>query len=345
MKKRLILSLIGFLVMGTSAHAGWKLPLTVEGGTVSTNAGIGVEAGASNGYDAGRDVPVPEDTSTITASFSHPEWGVVVAGKSLVDFYQEIKGEEYPAEWAMDVDTTVSGSHTVSWKLPENMPKGLNLLLYPPTGSKVDMMTTSTYTFTPSSSNRFAIQASLEGTTPPLSPSITKVTPQDSSLLVEWSGSDPDIAGYKIHFGSSSGSYERTIDLKDAANLTIKKLTNGTTYYVSVTAYNQNGYESSYSTEAQGTPLASVLYYAVSGTVKDSRRNGVSGVTVTVSTDPPVQVATDTNGNYTLSNLLPGKYSITASKGERDRFSPSSKEVNITSKDVTGADFKYRGRR
>lgn len=339
-----LLSLALTLILAASAQAGWKVPITVTSGSVTANAAIGMESGASSGYDAGRDVPTLDDASTIVAFFSHPEWGVTVAGSSLANFYQEIKGESYPAEWAMDVETTLTSSHTVTWTLPENLTKGLSLYLYPPSGARVDMLTTNSYTFTPSSSTKFTMQASLEGATPPLAPTIAKVTAQDSSLLVEWAGNDSDTAGYKVHFGQNSGSYERSIDVKDAENLTIKRLTNGTTYYVSVTAYNNNGYESSYSTEAQGTPSAPVLYYAISGTVKDMKGNGVSGATVAISDDSTVQAVTDAGGNYTLGNLLPGKYRLAASKGQRDRFSPSSKEVNITSKDVTGVDFKYRGR-
>lgn len=341
---RHLLTLTLSLTLASSAHAGWKVPLTVTSGGVTANAAIGMEAGASNGYDAGRDVPVPEDTSTITAYFSHPEWGVVVAGKSLVDFYQEIKGEEYPAEWGMEIDTTLSGSHAISWKLPENMPKGLNLLLYPSSGGKVDMLTTSSCAFTPSSSNTFTIQASLTGTTPPLSPSITKVTPQDSSLLVEWTGNDPDAAGYKIHFGQNSGSYERTIDVKDATNLTIKRLSNGTTYYVAVTAYNKTGTESSYSAEFQGIPSAPVKYHSVSGKVKDQRGSAVSGVTITISTDPAIQGVTDINGDYTLSNVPEGTYTVTPARDRRDRFSPRERKVNLN-KDTGGVDFTLRGRR
>lgn len=66
------------------------MPLTVTAGGVTASAAIGMENGATNGYDPGRDVPVPEDASTITAYFSHSEWGVKVAGKSLTSFYQDI---------------------------------------------------------------------------------------------------------------------------------------------------------------------------------------------------------------------------------------------------------------
>lgn len=336
-----LLALSLTLTLASSVHADWKLPIKVESGGVTVNAGIGMEAGASNGYDPGRDVPVPDDADTLVAGFSHPEWGVTVAGTSLSDFYQEIKGEEYPAEWSMEIDTTITSSHTITWVKPDVLPKGLTLYLYPPSGDKIDMLTTKSYAFTPSSSNEFTIQASLEGTTPPLAPTITKITPQDSSLFVEWAGSDPDVAGYKIHFGTSSGRYEM-IDVKYVTNLTIKKLTNGTTYYVAVTAYNKNGFESSYSAEQQGVPAEVIRYYAISGKVKDYKGNGVSGVTVTISATPSIQTTTDANGNYIFSGLASGAYKVAPSKGKKDKFNPGRKTVSITSKDATGVDFTLK---
>lgn len=341
---RHLLTLILALTLISSAHAGWKLPIKVESGGVTANAAIGMENGATNGYDAGRDVPVPEDTSTITASFSHPEWNVTIAGKTLKDFYQEIKGENYPAQWDMNISTTLTSSHSVTWTRPDALPKGLSLYLCPPSGGKIDMLTTNNYTYTPSSSNKFTIQASLSGTTPPLSPSISKVTSQDSSLLVEWIGTDPDIAGYKVHFGASSGIYDRTIDVKDAANLTIKKLENWKTYYVAVTSYNKTGTESSYSAEIQGIPSAPVKYYSVSGKVKDQRGSAVPEVTVTISTDPAIQGITDINGNYTLSNIPEGTYTVTPAGDRRDRFSPRERKVTLQ-KDNTDINFTIRGRR
>lgn len=342
---RHLLTLSLTLTLVSSAHAGWKLPIKVENGGTIANAAIGMESGATSGYDAGRDVPVPEDTSTITAYFSHPEWGVTVAGKSLVDFYQEIRGESYPAEWKLEIDITASSSHTMTWTKPDPLPKGLSLYLYPPSGSKVDMLTTNSYTFTPSSSNTFPIQASVTGTTPPLSPTISKVTPQDSSLLLEWAGTDPDTAGYKVHFGAQSGNYDRTIDVKEVTNLTIKKLENGKTYYVAVTAYNKTGTESSYSAESQETPAAQVKYYSISGKVSDSRKKGIAGITVTISTDPAAKVTTDSDGSYTFTDIASGIYTVTPSMSVKDRFSPPKKDITLDSKDVTNAHFTLRGRR
>lgn len=77
----------------------------------------------------------------------------------------------------------------------------------------------------------------------------------------------------------------------------------------------------------------------------DVRKNGISGITVTISTDPPAQATTDASGNYAFTNIPAGAYIITPSNDQRDRFSPSMKEVSVTSKDLTGVDFKFRGGR
>ena len=64
---------------------------------------------------------------------------------------------------------------------------------------------------------------------------------------------DPDIAGYKIHYGNSSGSYQAAIDLGKTTTCTISNLLDGTTYYFAVTDYNTSGAESGYSNEISFT--------------------------------------------------------------------------------------------
>lgn len=60
-----------------------------------------------------------------------------------------------------------------------------------------------------------------------------------------------ELAGYKIHYGSSSGNYSATIDVGNVTSYTVDALTAGT-YYFSVSAYDLNGNESPGSTEISG---------------------------------------------------------------------------------------------
>jgi hypothetical protein len=61
-----------------------------------------------------------------------------------------------------------------------------------------------------------------------------------------------DLAGYKIYYGTSSGSYTTIIDVGNVTTYIVNNLTSGT-YYFTVTTYNTNGDESAYATEINKT--------------------------------------------------------------------------------------------
>lgn len=60
-----------------------------------------------------------------------------------------------------------------------------------------------------------------------------------------------NLAGYKVHYGTSSGHYTNTINvpIPTATTYKVTGLPAGTTYYFVVTAYNTLGVESAASTE------------------------------------------------------------------------------------------------
>jgi hypothetical protein len=60
---------------------------------------------------------------------------------------------------------------------------------------------------------------------------------------------ESDIAGYKIHYGTVSGSYDYSVDVGNFTSCTISGLTEGTTYYFAATAYNTSNIKSSFSLE------------------------------------------------------------------------------------------------
>jgi len=84
-----------------------------------------------------------------------------------------------------------------------------------------------------------------------------------AGLLFLWAGSfaatvelswqantEPDLAGYKIYYGSTgSGIYSIIIDVGNVNSYEISGLSIGTTYYFAITAYDENGNESDYSEE------------------------------------------------------------------------------------------------
>lgn len=72
---------------------------------------------------------------------------------------------------------------------------------------------------------------------------------------VSWNANtEPDLAGYKVYYGTSPGVYTVTIDVGLTAtpstpSHTIYNLTKGTTYYFNVTAYDTSNNESGFGTE------------------------------------------------------------------------------------------------
>jgi chitinase len=60
---------------------------------------------------------------------------------------------------------------------------------------------------------------------------------------------EADLAGYKVHYGTASGSYTSSLDVNKVTTASIGTLTAGQTYYFAVTAYNSSNKESGYSNQ------------------------------------------------------------------------------------------------
>jgi hypothetical protein len=66
---------------------------------------------------------------------------------------------------------------------------------------------------------------------------------------------EPDLGGYKLYYGTASQAYTQVIDVGKNTQVTVSNLSQGTTYFFAVTAYNLQGAESDYSNEIQNTVL------------------------------------------------------------------------------------------
>ena len=75
--------------------------------------------------------------------------------------------------------------------------------------------------------------------------------------MLEWDfNSEPEISGYMIHWGVASRTYTESVDVGNQNRYTLSGLSDGSTYYFSITAYDGLGNESSYSNEAFATVIA-----------------------------------------------------------------------------------------
>ncbi len=75
-----------------------------------------------------------------------------------------------------------------------------------------------------------------------------------AEITLKWdANSEPDLAGYRVHYGVYSRSYSETADVGDATTCTISSLSAGETYYFAATAYDTEGLESEFSAEISVT--------------------------------------------------------------------------------------------
>jgi hypothetical protein len=62
--------------------------------------------------------------------------------------------------------------------------------------------------------------------------------------------------GYRLHYGTSSGNYASSVDAKNQTTITVFGLTDGTTYFFAVKAYNSTT-TSNFSNEVSAVPASS----------------------------------------------------------------------------------------
>lgn len=87
-----------------------------------------------------------------------------------------------------------------------------------------------------------------------------------AQITIAWDQNpEPDIAGYRMHYGTTSGNYQHNVDVGNHTSCTISGLEEGTTYYFAATAYVSENVESGYSEQ---------LAYTIP--VTDSDGDGIS---------------------------------------------------------------------
>ncbi len=76
-------------------------------------------------------------------------------------------------------------------------------------------------------------------------------TPADAAYLnLAWdANTEPDLAGYRVYYGTASREYVDPIDVGNTTTYRVDSLLEGVMYYIAVTAYDMYGNESDFSDE------------------------------------------------------------------------------------------------
>ncbi len=71
-----------------------------------------------------------------------------------------------------------------------------------------------------------------------------------AQISIEWdANAEPDLSGYRVYYGTSSGQYTASVDVGNNTRCVISSLAPGVTYYFAATAYDTEGNESGFSDE------------------------------------------------------------------------------------------------
>jgi len=105
-----------------------------------------------------------------------------------------------------------------------------------------------------------------------------------AAVTLAWdANTEDDLAGYKIHYGTTSHSYSQSIDVGDVTEYTLAELDDGVTYYIAATAYDDDANESGYSVELVHT-TANANHNPATPSVPDSPASGYIQTNYTFST-------------------------------------------------------------
>ena len=119
------------------------------------------------------------------------------------------------------------------------------------------------------------------------------------------------VTGYKVHMGNSSGSYSEHVDVGNTTSYSAGSLSDGSTYYFAVTAYNAAGQQSAYSNEISRSFAALPTTYTITATAG-------AGGTITALNNTKVSTATSDTSTITSVTVASGasqSFSIAAASG------------------------------
>lgn len=89
-----------------------------------------------------------------------------------------------------------------------------------------------------------------------------------AQIKLSWDpNTESDLAGYKIYYGVSSGSYGSPVNVGNVTSYTLTGLTPGQTYFIAATAFNTLNNESGYSNEVSGAAVDPVQSYNITSNI------------------------------------------------------------------------------
>lgn len=249
----------GTLSWSLSDNAAW-LSLSTASGTTTTetdsiSASVNLAGLAAGTYTAAITVTAGGATNTpqvipVSLTVATAPTAAPVIGLSLSSLtFSGTSGGTNPANQSFAVSNT--GSGTLTWTASDN---AAWLTLTPASGTNTGTVTAAiNLTGLAAGTYRGTITVAATGATSrtlPVSLTVNSGTTTSNSATLIWgANTETDLAGYKIYIGTQSGVYGAPIVLGRVNTYQATNLAIGTTYFFSITAYDNAGNESAPSAE------------------------------------------------------------------------------------------------
>jgi hypothetical protein len=124
---------------------------------------------------------------------------------------------------------------------------------------------------------------------------------QATQVSLAWdANTETDLAGYKLYYGTSSGSYPNSVALGKVTTYTVSGLAEGVTNYFALTAYNTKGLESGFSNVISYTPTTTpnTLTVTKAGTGSGTVTNSPPGTSFSAGTPVSLTAAPNTSSLF-----------------------------------------------
>ncbi len=145
-------------------------------------------------------------------------------------------------------------------------------------------------------------------------------------MTLGWQAStDPNVVGYNIYYGTSSGNYTSEVTVGNATSITLNGLVPGTTYYLAATTFDSQNLQSDFSPE---------ITYTVPAVVTNPSANA--------ATLTPVASLVGGQFSLNVAGVANGQYIIQASSDMVSWTSVATNTVPFTFMDPNAGQYKQR---
>jgi len=217
------------------------------------------------------------------------------------------------------------------------------------TSSTAKATTTSLKPSTTTSTVSSSTSTSTVVTTTSISITTTTIAPSPaaSRVTLAWDAvTDTDLAGYKIYYGTASGTYTGNRDAAKLTTYTFLGLPNGT-HYFAVKAYNTSGVESGFSNEVSTQVTASTTTASVSvGQSIAAKESGtIPASSTTAQTTSATTAAIDIQSGLVAAYGFDEGAGATAGDSSGNQRTGQLNRVNWTATAVSGNALSFDGKK